>query len=96
MLDYRIHTTYYLILSLLLMCLWGSSSCGSDSNKANLLDPNVKYRSDTMFAHKRMAIIKELDSLCLLKEDEYIAEAVDSLLPIAQKQIDAILNRTSN
>ena len=34
------------------------------------------------------------DSEPVLKE--FVIEAIDSLLPLAQKQIDAILNRTTN
>ena len=49
-----------------------------------------------MFAHRRLDIVKEMDSVCILREEEFVIEAIDSLLPLAQKQIDAILNRTTN
>jgi len=72
------------------------SACGPDSNKANLLDPQVKYRADTMFIHHRRQILDDMDSLCVLRQEELINQSVDSLLIRNKKQIDAILNRSSN
>lgn len=67
-------------------------SCDTKGNKANLLNPDVKYRSDTMYARRRSAITTSLDSLCLERQDKFIAESVDSLMKVSQKQNDQILN----
>lgn len=69
------------------------TSCEKNQTRANLLDPEVKYRADTMFAHNRIAIIKEFDSLCKLQMPELIITTRDSLLVLNREQIDRILNR---
>lgn len=84
------HLTCLMILSL---CL-GMCACGQQTNRANLLDPQVKYRSDTMFAHRRLVLIAEQDSLCLLREGQILQSSIDSILTLNQSQIDAILNRS--
>ncbi len=86
----------YVTISTVLIIASFFLSCGPDSNKANLLDPIVKYRSDTMFAHRRILIINEMDSLCILREDGLLSEMIDSLYQRDKKKVDAIVNRTSN
>ncbi|MFT4566313.1 MAG: hypothetical protein ACI9FN_001268 [Saprospiraceae bacterium] len=96
MLNFNSRFKNHLTISALLISVSIFTSCGPDSNKANLMDPQVKYRSDTMYSHHRMSIVNEMDSLCILREDELISQSIDSIIQRRKKQIDAILNRRSN
>lgn len=69
------------------------TACGNNQNKANLLNPDVKYRADTMFAHHRADLYKELDSLCTAKMPELIEAAKDSLIQSELQLIEKIRNR---
>ncbi len=90
--DQQSYSTIHRLFGLILMFSF-LHACSSDSNKANLLNPEVKFRSDTMFAKYRRYIIREQDSLCLLKTDELIRISTDSILAINRRQIDKIIGR---
>lgn len=72
--------------SLLLLGLLQFSSCGEDSD-AKLMAPLVEYISDTMFARRKPLIKAEVDSLCLILQDEYKWQAIDSILSIERTRI---------
>lgn len=95
MLNFHFRFQNYLIIPASLIFVSLIISCGSDNNKANLVHPDVKYRSDTMYAHRRSIIIDEMDSICIVKEDELMSQMIDSLYADNKEKIDAILNRTS-
>ena len=80
------------ILSMLFFALWTVSltSCGGNSNVANILPPDIQYSADTMFARNRRIKKKELDSLCILTRDSLIKVKVDSLVILEQKSIKNI------
>ena len=68
-------------------------ACSNNKNKANLLNPDVKYRADTMYSRHRTELLHELDSLCLAKMPELVSAARDSLLEHDIKMIDKFRNR---
>ena len=76
--------SYKVISIIALGVLW--SSCGDSSGK-QVLSPEVKYMSDTMFAKRKAALIEELDSLCLQESPKLKQKAIDSLLIIEKKRI---------
>ncbi len=75
-----------------LLCI----SCNTNTNKANLLDPAIKYQSDTMFSHHRGPLIKDLDTICMFRQDSLIAIYTDSFVIKRVQEINDILGRTTN
>ncbi len=78
-------------LFFLLACFILPSSCGDNSNVANLLPPDVQYMADTMFSHRRKALIEEFDSLCASKADDIVRMKVDSLVKLEKARINAMI-----
>ena len=68
-------------------------ACDASSNRANILPADVQYMADTMFSHRRRAIIDEMDSLCLIQSPELIIEKRDSLVRLERDRINQILGR---
>jgi len=67
------------------------SSCGGDSNRANILPPDIQYAADTMFGHRRRVIQLELDSLCMIRKDSLISAKVDSIISKERQSIKNII-----
>lgn len=80
------------IAGIILSCF---ACTGSKSNRANLIDPNLRYQADTMFSHRRNVITKELDSLCLMEQPAMVQNMVDSLVEEQLAQINEILQKGS-
>ena len=80
-------TTIAIIFCILML------SCDNQSNKANILPPEVQLMSDTMFANRRRAIIQEMDSICEVQTPEIIRITRDSLVQLEQDRIQEILRR---
>jgi len=65
-------------------------SCTDTSNKANILPPDIQYSADTMFARKRVKIMKHMDSICTTRDSLVIQSMVDSLVALERQRIRAI------
>ena len=49
--------------------------------------------ADTMFSHRRRALIKEFDSLCIQRQEFLVKSITDSLVLREQESIEKIINR---
>ena len=87
----RMRSGVWAIVSLLVI-----SSCVDNTNKANLLDPAIKYQADTMFSHRHKVMSDALDSICFNMQDSLVRVYTDSLVKDQQEQINAILGRKNN
>ena len=66
-----------------------SLACQSTPNR-DKLNPKVNYMADTMFAHRRREIDIRMDSLCQLRMELYVQEAIDSLMTLELNRIDQL------
>lgn len=69
------------------------SACGNNGDKANIMDPNLRYQADTMFAKRKTQIKKDMDTICMLQQDSLVAVYKDSLLRYYTEQMDAIIGK---
>ncbi|MEL6389208.1 MAG: hypothetical protein AAFQ02_03545 [Bacteroidota bacterium] len=74
-----------------LMIIGMMTSCTSDVQRANITDPDIKYRGDTMFSHRRTLLRGELDSLCIASRDSLVEAYRDSLVVVRMAEIEKII-----
>ncbi len=83
----------FLICALALLIITISvtfTACDGNANRANILPPEVQYMADTMFSHKRRALINEMDSICSQELEVLIANARDSIVALEEIHIKKI------
>jgi|GEM_PF-2704830 len=85
----HVSITGAIVGSMLLMSA-GAMSCGDGGNKANILPPDIQYMADTMFSHRKRAITKEMDSICIANSSMLIESAIDSFVRLEQLRIKEI------
>ena len=66
-------------------------ACSSNSNRANVLPPDVQYMADTMLSHRRRAIYGEMDSIYQERFDKLVQYKVDSLVALEKERIQNII-----
>ena len=78
-------------LAMLILFSSPFTSCIDNSNRANILPPDVQYMADTMFSKRRRAIKSEMDSLCVKRTSNLIEIAVDSIVTLEKERINKII-----